>query len=68
MWYASLFVPSLKPCLFPMQVVHMLVLVFAVFFAVWVLHSKCKNRRMLPACFQDMAKVGRGSLALYVVF
>lgn len=67
-WYVRLFVPIFKPCLFPMQIVRTLVLVFAVLFSEWILYSKCKNRRMLPACFQDVAKVGRGSLALYVVF
>lgn len=57
----------LSPVLFPTQVVCTLVLVFAAWFAVGLLCSKRKNRGMLPACFQDVVKVGRSSPALYVV-
>lgn len=52
----------LSPVLFPMQVVRTLALVFAVLLAVRLLHSKCKDRRMLPVCLQDSVKAGRSAL------
>lgn len=52
----------LSPVLFPMQVVRTLALVFAVLLAVRLLHSKCKDRRMLPVCLQDTVKAGRSAL------
>lgn len=52
----------LSPVLFPMQVVRTLALVSAVLLAVRLLHSKCKDRRMLPACLQDSVKAGRSAL------
>lgn len=50
MWYVYVLVSNLKPHF--ISCAGMLVLVFAVLFAVPLFYSACKSRGVLPTCFQ----------------